>query len=285
VLKVPGCRDDLECMASRTLNLRRPDVCAACGAELPSGSKALWNAATRTVTCQACTRAARASRAGEPEPGDIDRGQPGSSVAREHERRRQAREQRTRHAHPRIGGLLLALRPAPQHETAFGRGELGELAVAESLERRTADTSTILLHDRRMPTSAGNIDHLAIAPAGVFVIDAKNYRGKVEVRKPLLGAPKPVTDGRDRTNLIDGLDRQVAAVETALRAHGQADVPLRGVLCFTTAELPLLGTLKMRGHVLLYREALAKRLNAEGPLDPATIEELTRVFADALPPA
>jgi hypothetical protein len=153
--------------------------------------------------------------------------------------------------------------------------------VAESLERRTADSPTILLHDRRMPTGAGNIDHLAIAPTGVFVIDAKNYRGKVEVRKPLLGAPKLVIDGRDRTKLIDGLDRQVAAVQTALRASRHADVPVRGVLCFTTAELPLLGTLKMRGHLLLYRKALAKRLNAQGALAPAVIEDLAR---DLQPP-
>jgi hypothetical protein len=57
------------------------------------------------------------------------------------------------------------------------------------------------------------------------------------------------------------------------------------VLCFTTAELPLLGTLTMRGHVLLYRKALAKRLNAEGPLNPATIDHLARVLAAALRPA
>jgi hypothetical protein len=159
------------------------------------------------------------------------------------------------------------------------------MAVAQSLERRTADAPTILLHDRRMPTGGGNIDHLAIAPTGVFVIDAKNHSGKVEVRNPLFGAPKLVINGRDRTKLIDGLDRQVAAVQTALRASGHADVPVRGALCFTTAELPLLGTLKMRGHVLLYPKALAKRLNAEGPLEPAAIDELARGLAAALRPA
>jgi hypothetical protein len=54
------------------------------------------------------------------------------------------------------------------------------------------------------------------------------------------------------------------------------------VLCFTTAELPLLGTLKMRGHLLLYRKALAKRLNAQGALAPAVIEDLARDLAAAL---
>jgi hypothetical protein len=34
--------------------------------------------------------------------------------------------------------------------------------------------------------------------------------------------------------------------------------------------LPLLGTLKIRRHILVYRKALAKRLNAERSLGSAT---------------
>jgi hypothetical protein len=80
----------------------------------------------------------------------------------------------------------------------------------------------------------------------------------------------------------DGLDRQVAAVQRALRATRHADVPVRGVLCFTTADLPLLGTLEMRRHLLLYRKAVVKRLNAQGALAPAVIGDLARDLAAAL---
>jgi hypothetical protein len=45
---------------------------------------------------------------------------------------------------------------------------------------------------------------------------------------------------------------------------------VRRVLCLTAAELPLLGTLKIRRHILAHRKALAKRLNAEGSLGSAT---------------
>jgi hypothetical protein len=55
-------------------------------------------------------------------------------------------------------------------------------------------------------------------------------------------------------------------------------------LCFTTADLPL-GTLKMRGHLLLYRKALAKRLDADGPLQLAAIDTLAHTLVVALPPA
>jgi hypothetical protein len=201
-----------------------------------------------------------------------------------HERRKAYREARTRADHPHIGGLIIALRDAPQHERAWLTGQIGEDAVAEALERRTAEGSVILLHDRRMPGSRANIDHVAVAPTGVYVIDAKAWTGSVKVARPIFGPAKLLIDGRDRTKLIDGLDRQVEAVHAAL-ADQHAAVPLHGVLCFTRADLPLLSTLKMRGHLLLYRKALAKRLNARGDLEPPAIHQLASTIADAFPPA
>ena len=230
-----------------------------------------------------CLETAVAPVPGEGVSPALDRGEAGSGIAREYERRKGNREARVRKAHPRVGGLLLALREPPQHETAFHRGALGEKAVAESLERRTADSPAILLHSRRMPGGRGDIDHVAVTPTGVYVVDAKDLRGKVRIARALFGAEKLFVAGRNRTKLIDGLDRQVAVVEAVLNANGHPDVPVRGVLCFTKADLPLLGTLKMRGHLLLYRKALAKRLNADGPLGAAAIDGLARTIAEALP--
>jgi hypothetical protein len=52
------------------------------------------------------------------------------------------------------------------------------------------------------------------------------------------------------------------------------------------AGLPVvLGTLKMPGHLLLYRKGLAKRLNAKGRLDAAALEARARALAAALRPA
>jgi Nuclease-related domain len=39
----------------------------------------------------------------------------------------------------------------------------------------------VLLHDLQVPGSHANIDHLAIGPAGVFVIDSKYYRGALQL--------------------------------------------------------------------------------------------------------
>lgn len=271
-------------MASRILKLRRADVCVLCGTSIDAGTEAWWDAGTKTVTCIACHR-----RTGQPpsskQPELLERGHAGASARREYERRRTSREASVRGAHRHVGGLLLWLQDAPQHETAFRTGGLGEVAVGESLDRRTAEGPAIILHDRRMPQARGNIDHVAIAPAGVFVIDAKAHSGKVQIDRPLFGSTKLRIAGRDRTGLIDGLDRQVAAVRDALDRAGRVDVPIQGVLCFTNADLPLLRTLRMRGHVLLYRKALAARLNADGKLRADEIEAIAHGLAHDLPPA
>lgn len=282
-------------MASRMLKLRREDVCFACGRCLSVGSAGWWDAKERRVTCIACVEkgpdgkaegvavevaGVHASTASEL----VEPGQAGASAEREYERRKQRREAETRQAHPHIGGLLLALREPPHHEYAFHEGALGEQAVARSLARRTADSGVLLLHDRRMPRGRGNIDHLAIAPTGVFVIDAKNHKGKVEIARQLFGKPKLLVGRRDHTTLLDGLDRQVHAVRAALD-DDHSEMVVRGVLCFPNADFPLFGTLEMRGHLLLSPKSVAKRLNASGSVSPRSIEALAARLAREFPSA
>lgn len=273
-------------MPSKKLKLRRPDVCVKCGDALPAGTPAWWDSDTRTVTCTPCGGSGTPAPAPVPEaPAALDCGQPGASLVCEYERRKTNRESRTREAHPHIGGLILALRGAPQHELAFSQGAAGERAVADSLAKRTEARGVIWLHNRRMPGGRGDIDHIAIAPTGIYVVDTKNVTGKVEIRAPLFSAPKLLIGGRDRTPYIDGLDRQTAAVRAALAGQGHPEIPIQGALCFTKADLPFLMTQKFRGHLLLYRKALAKRVNAKGPLSPSTIQRIAEGLAAVLPPA
>jgi hypothetical protein len=159
------------------------------------------------------------------EQEDFDPGKAGGGARREHERRKARRETRTREDHPHIGGLLLKLQEAPQSEKAWETGAIGEEAVAAHLASRCPDV--IVLHDRRMPGSQANIDHIAIAPSGVLVIDAKRYKGKIGVRRPLFGDAKLVVRGRDKTKLVEGLRRQVDAVRAGLEAVGH-DLPVGG---------------------------------------------------------
>jgi hypothetical protein len=272
-------------MEPRLLVLRRAAECVVCKASLPVGATVSWRAAAKEVTCATCHEQAATPARPPATAAELDRGQAGASAARERERRRAVREAKVREAHPRTSALRLKLGRAPQREAAFRSGELGELAVGAMLDKRAAKGSLIALHDRRMPGGRGNIDHVAVCPSGVFVIDAKQYSGKVRVADLGFRGVKLMIAERDRTKLIDALERQMSVVGDALAAHGHGDVPVRGVLCFTTGELPRFKTLEIRRQLLLTRRGLGRRLDADGPLTSFSIEEVAQALAAALPRA
>ncbi len=149
--------------------------------------------------------------------------------------------------------------------------------------------SVIALHDRRVPKSRANIDHIVIGPAGVHVIDAKRYRNaKIAVRRTG-GFISPVrtqlmVSGRDKTKLVDAMDWQVAAVRTALGDSAElAEVPITAVLCFIDAEFPLFGTIELNEVHVRGPGGTAKLVSAAGPLDPPSRERLARHLAARLP--
>jgi hypothetical protein len=217
-------------------------------------------------------------------PAELDRGQAGTSVAREHQRRKDAREAQVRAAHPRVGELLLKVSRAPQREVAFRKGELGELAVGEILNKRAAKGSLRALHDRGMPGRKSNIDHIAVAPTGVYVIDAKHYSGKVRREDRGFRGVRLMINGRDSKKLLEGLGRQVTVVRKALAARGHGDVMVHGVLCFANGDLPRFKTLEIGEYLVVDCRRLGKKLDANGPVAPSAIEAIERALAIALPP-
>jgi Nuclease-related domain len=78
-----------------------------------------------------------------------------------------------------VAGWGLRFRPSPD-AVAWRRGAVGERRTArllDQLERR----GWVVLHDLAIPGSRANLDHLAIGPGGVFVIDSKQYRGRLQL--------------------------------------------------------------------------------------------------------
>ena len=58
------------------------------------------------------------------------------------------------------------------------RGARGERRTARQLDRLTRH-GWVVFHDLGVPDSRANADHLAIGPAGVFLVDSKNWRGQL----------------------------------------------------------------------------------------------------------
>lgn len=217
----------------KRMRLRYAGTCRLCGRTLAAGSDAVYERAAKTVRCVDC--------ATEATGWELDPGIAGASARREYERRKDGREQRIRIKHPRLGGLILALSDDPQSTTAWERGAVGE----EQMARRLAglpDTFRVL-HDRRIRGTRANIDHIAVGPAGVWVIDAKRYVNQRPVLRVEGGCIRPRVEslrigGRDGTKLVEGMKSQV---ERVTRTLDDPTIPVTGVLCFLDADWPLIG--------------------------------------------
>jgi hypothetical protein len=60
----------------------------------------------------------------------------------------------------------------------WARGARGERRTARQL-RRLARHGWVVFHDLAVPGSGANADHLVIGPGGVFLLDSKNWRGRL----------------------------------------------------------------------------------------------------------
>lgn len=226
--------------------------------------------------------------AGSPAPRQVSSGTAGGSARAEYERRTAKREARIRAAHPRLGGLILALSDDPQTTRAWASGAAGERAIGAKLDGLAGD-AVLTLHDRRIPGTRANIDHIAIGPSGVFVIDAKRYNdAKVEIRSSGGWFSERIdrlfVAGRDRTKLVTGLAPQVAAVYEALEDQADlADVVVQPVLAFVDALLPVITSLEIAGVPVLGPRKTAKLVRRDGPLTLEQRSRLHHVLAEKLP--
>ncbi|MEU4575988.1 nuclease-related domain-containing protein [Nonomuraea sp. NPDC023979] len=78
-------------------------------------------------------------------------------------------------------GDLVRHRRAHSPAAAWRKGAAGERATARRL-RALELAGYIVLHDRALPHSRANVDHLVIGPAGVFVIDSKKWHRRTTIR-------------------------------------------------------------------------------------------------------
>jgi hypothetical protein len=106
---------------------------------------------------------------------------------------------------------------------AFEQGRAGELAVSAALAR-LIPAGYALVDDVRWPgTQKANIDHLVYGPAGMFVVDAKNWTGNVAVKAGVLRQ-----NGYGRTRETDKVAEMTAQLQSAL---GASVGDLTAILC------------------------------------------------------
>lgn len=147
------------------------------------------------------------------EPSDL--GRAGGSARREYERRRARDEQRTREWWGPLGGIAVRLTPERASTASWYRGALGEERLGAMLDGLASDRLAVL-HDRGVPRSRANIDHIVVAPGGVWVVDAKRYKNRRPHLRTEGGLIRPRVEklyvgSRSCTRLVDGVLGQGAA--------------------------------------------------------------------------
>lgn len=263
----------------RRLRLRYAAACVLCGRSLEEGCEALYQECTKTVRCIECKP--------ENARADIDTGSAGASAHREYERRRTAREARVKARFGNlIGGVALGLSGQPQSTRAWQRGSIGEQKLADAL---AGVDDVIVLHDRRVPRTRANIDHIVIAPAGIFVVDAKRYQGLIRIRDRgglFRSDDRLYVGSRDCSALAANMDWQVSAVREALASAGPelSGFPVTAVLCFIDGEWPLLlPPESYQGVRLEGKRSIKKLVSGSRSLNREQIERIGRVLAIAFP--
>ena len=217
-----------------------------------------------------------------------ERGWAGASARAEYERR-QARDESRRRAvfGPLAPVVRLIAGPKPSTE-AWGRGAAGEERVGHWLDEAVHGRGMVL-HDRALPHGRANIDHLAVVASGIWVIDTKHFRGRLE-RRDLGGwfvpSPRLFVAGRDQSRLVTSARRQQAQVAEALVAGEPAGGPLvRAALCFTGAQVGLFARpFTLEGVLVTWPRAFARMLAKAGPVGPAERRALAALLARTFPP-
>jgi hypothetical protein len=146
-----------------------------------------------------------------------------------------------------VVGWGLRFRPSPD-AVAWRRGATGERRTARLLEP-LEQHGWAVLHDLAIPGSQANIDHLVIGPGGVFAIDSKQYRGRLQLdavgklwhgRYPLAPAVRAASWEADQAAQV--LPDPGTAVVPIVAVHGVqvpwGKVVMDGVRVVTARRLP-----------------------------------------------
>ncbi|MBJ7471967.1 MAG: hypothetical protein JHD16_11730 [Solirubrobacteraceae bacterium] len=160
-----------------------------------------------------------------------------------------------------------------------------DAAVLTAIGPATSDR-VLALTGRR--SRAGVIDHLLVAPSGVWLVTPLAVKGKVEVARSAAEAPRLEVAGLNRSEAISTVAHQVAVVNAAM-VDVEAAALVRGVLCIVTpkglaaAPRQLGGALTFGDVALLSPQDLAAQLQADGLLSAMDRTRIIRALAQRFP--
>ena len=180
-----------------------------------------------------------------------------------------------------IGSIILRLQSEARPARVWEQGASSERIVGARL---AGIVGIELLHDRQIPGTRANIDHIAIGPGGVYVIGTKFAGGagqggtngilRHDRRRLLIG-------GQDQTKLVTKIGNQVGAITRALR---ETPIPVTPALCIVGARWPVPAQpFVLHGVWVGWPDALPELVRRPGLLDAVAMRTTTGLLDARLP--
>ncbi|MFL2859934.1 MAG: nuclease-related domain-containing protein [Pontiellaceae bacterium] len=149
------------------------------------------------------------------------------------------------------------------------KGAKGEEWVARELAFLPA-TFTVF-NGIRMSDGQYNFDHILLGPSGVFVVETKNWTGRVVFSEGRVR----VDEKEIKHSPLQQVKGEAAELDAFLQAQGHVGVPIQSVLCFlgSTLEEPITN---VNGVVVCDGVSLTDVLTGElnEPVDSAILEAI-----------
>jgi Nuclease-related domain len=169
-------------------------------------------------------------------------------------------------------GWRLRFRPSAQAR-AWRCGANGERHTARLLDRLGRE-GYMSLHDLALPDSPANLDHVVVGPSGVFVIDSKQWTGKVHQSPDGL-----VWHDHYR------LDRTLATIRWQAEALGRLlGVPVAPLVCVHGTHIQG-GGLRAQGVAVVPASLLRGALGSDQVLSEVEVERYAATARMRLGPA
>ena len=157
-------------------------------------------------------------------------------------------------------------------------------AAVDRILDEVAAEGVLVLHGRRVPNLRATIDHVAVAPTGVYVIATRSAEGSIAVLRRSFSRKHDLYVGKKRcTAWVSALATPFDAVHRALAGES---IPMWPTVATVHVEWPSVPwSFTIEGVTVVSWPTLRKQLGKPGRLQPETIERLAQTLHVALPAA
>ena len=189
-----------------------------------------------------------------------------------------------------VGGSAALREARARRDPKWTKGAAGEYLMDLSLHNHVNE-GAVILTDRHVPGTKSNIDHIVVAPSGVWIIDSKVWKGKIEYKSETKKstAKRLFVGGKDRTSAVEAIFNLVIPVAQVI---GDRSVPINPALVFIEGDwsdtsVARIVASKPYQHLsvwISWPKAIWKKINEPGSLEADAVKRIGADLDAALRP-